>query len=60
MRQRRADEADEQGMGAIWPALEFRVCLRPDPVRVVDRLDELDEATVGRRATAEETVLFET
>src|SRR5262245_26097207 len=49
-----ADEVAEQRVRPVGPALELRVALRPDPVRVVAQLDELDEAAVRRDPAADE------
>ena len=52
--ERGADEVAEQRVRPVGPALELRVGLRGDPVRVIAQLDELDEALVGRRPAAHE------
>ena len=50
--ERRADEVAEQRVRSVGPALELRMGLRADPVRVLGQLDELDEPAVGRDAAA--------
>src|SRR5581483_7483588 len=57
--ERGPDELVEQRVRAVGPALELRMRLRGDPARVTRKLDELDQAIVGRRARTDQPGVLE-
>ena len=53
------DEAAEQRVGPVGPALELRVGLGAHPERVAGQLDELDQPVVGRGPRAHQAGLLQ-